>query len=229
MNRKNLINNIALFIALLFHVSGLIGILFTSHKDWFIQNTPVNLLVIAALLIITQTEKNIYFFIFMIVVIIAGFVLEYTGIHTSKIFGNYTYGNVLGFKLFGVPLIIGINWFIVMYCAGIATTAYENRMLKRINAKGLSVDKRVQKISFVIDAALLAVLFDWIIEPVAVKLGYWKWQGDKVPWYNYVCWLVVSALLLALFQRLPFKKQNIFAVHLLMIQVLFFLLLRTFL
>ncbi len=229
MNKKNLTNNIALFIALLFHVSGLIGILFTSHKDWFIQNTPVNLLVMAALLIITQKEKNLYFYLFMFIVIVVGFVLEFTGVHTSKVFGNYTYGNVLGTQLFGVPLIIGINWFIVMYCAGIATTYYENRMLNRINAKGLSVEKRIQKISFVIDAALLAVLFDWIIEPVAMKLGFWHWQSDKIPYFNYVCWLVVSALLLALFQRLPFKKQNIFAVHLLMIQVLFFLLLRTFL
>ena len=229
MNKKNFLNNIALLIALLFHVSGIIGILFTSYKDWFIQNTPVNLLVMAALLIITQKEKNSYFSLFAIIVFLSGFILEFTGVHTSMIFGKYTYGNVLGIKLFGVPLIIGINWFIVMYCAGITTTAYENRMLKRISAKGLSVEKRIQKISFVIDAALLAVFFDWIIEPVAGKLGFWKWQSDKIPYFNYACWLIVSALLLALFQRLPFKKQNIFAVHLLMIQVLFFLLLRTFL
>ncbi len=116
-----------------------------------------------------------------------------------------------------------------MYCVGIATTYYENTMLKRINEKGLSVKQNVQKISFVIDASLVAVLFDWIIEPVAGKLGFWQWQSDKIPFFNYICWFIVSALLLALFQRLPFKKQNIFAVHLLMIQVLFFLLLRTFL
>lgn len=228
MNRK-LINNIALFIALLFHVSGLIGILFTPYKNWFIQNTPVNLLVMAALLIITQTQKNTYFFFFAIVTAITGFVVEYTGVHTSLLFGNYRYGNVLGYTLFKVPLLIAVNWFIVIYCAGVATSAYENRVLKRLHAKGLAVNVRVQKISFVIDAALVAVLFDWILEPVAVKLGFWKWQSDKIPYYNYVCWFIVSALLLALFQRLPFKKQNIFAVHLLMIEVLFFLLLRTFL
>ena len=229
MNKKNLLNNIALFIALLFHVSGIIGILFTPYKNWFIQNTPVNLLVMATLLIITQKQKNIYFFLFVIVCFLTGFVLEYTGVHTSKVFGQYTYGNILGYKLFNVPLVIGINWFIVMYCAGIATTAYENRMLNRINAKGLTVNTTVQKISFVIDASLLAVFFDWLIEPVAVKLGFWQWEGGKIPFFNYVCWLVISALLLALFQRLPFKKQNIFAVHLLIIEILFFLALRTFL
>ena len=229
MNKKNLVNNLALFIALLFHIAGVIGILFTPYKNWFIQNTPVNLLVTAALLIITQKQKNFYFFLFMIITFAVGLVVEYSGANTGLIFGHYNYGNILGIKVLGVPLIIGVNWFIVIYCAGIATQLYENTMLKRISAKGLTINAKVQKISFVIDASLLAVFFDWVLEPVAGKLGFWQWQGDHVPFYNYVCWLVISALLLALFRRLPFNKRNIFAVHLFIIQVLFFLVLRTFL
>jgi putative membrane protein len=229
MNKNHLLNNLALFIALLFHVAGAIGILFTPYKNWFIQNTPVNLLVMAALLVITQKQKNIYFFVFLFISFIAGFVIEYSGINTGLIFGHYKYGNVLGLKVLGVPVIISVNWFIVMYCAGVATQFYENKMLKRIEAKGLTIQPNVQRISFVIDASLLAVFFDWVMEPVAGKLGYWQWNGDNIPFYNYVCWLVVSALLLALFQKLPFNKRNIFAVHLFIIQVLFFLVLRTFL
>ena len=229
MNKKNLVNNLALFIALLFHVAGAIGILFTPYKNWFIQNTPVNLLVMTVLLIITQKQKNVYFFLFILITFIVGFIVEYTGANTGLIFGHYSYGNILGVKLFGVPVIIGVNWFIVMYCAGVATQFYENKMLKRISEKGMSINTNVQKISFVIDASLLAVFFDWIIEPVAGKLGFWQWQGEVIPFYNYVCWLIISAVLLAFFQRLPFNKRNIFAVHLLMIQLLFFLVLRTFL
>lgn len=229
MNKTKLVNNVALFIALLFHTAGAIGILFTPYKNWFIQNTPLNLLVMTALLFITQKQKNIYFFIFIIISFVVGFAVEYSGANTGLIFGHYQYGNILGMKVFGVPLIIGINWFIVMYCAGVATQFYENRMLRRINAKGVTINTRVQKISFVIDASVLAVFFDWVMEPVAEKLGYWKWEGGNIPFYNYVCWLIISALLLALFQRLPFNKRNIFAVHLLIIQALFFLVLRTFL
>ena len=229
MNKKNLVTNIALFIALLFHIAGIIGILFTPYKNWFIQATPVNLLVMAGLIILTQKQKNSYFFYFMIIAFAFGFIVEYTGAHTGLIFGNYTYGNILGIKVLGVPLIIGLNWFIVMYCAGVATQFYENKMLKRIEAKGLTIQSRVQRISFVIDAAVLAVFFDWVMEPVAGKLGFWQWEGGNIPFYNYVCWLIISALLLALFQRLPFNKHNIFAVHLLIIQMLFFLVLRTFL
>jgi len=94
MAKKNLLlNNIALFIALLFHTAGIIGILFTPYKNWFIQNTPINLLLMAALLILTQPQKNWQFFYSMIVTCIAGIAAEIIGTNTSLLFGNYTYGN----------------------------------------------------------------------------------------------------------------------------------------
>jgi putative membrane protein len=66
------------------------------------------------------------------------------------------------------------------------------------------------------------------MEPIAIKLGYWKWGGNgAVPFFNYVCWFLVSLFLLFIFHQLKFDKRNKFALHLLMIQVMFFLLLRT--
>jgi len=82
--------------------------------------------------------------------------------------------------------------------------------------------------SVITDGATLAVIFDWLMEPVAIKLGFWKWQGD-IPVYNYVCWFFISLLMLVLFRACKFNKQNKFAVNLLLIQLLFFLILRTFL
>jgi putative membrane protein len=136
---------------------------------------------------------------------------------------------VLGIKLSGVPLVIAINWFIIIYCAGVATQFYENRMLRRLHERGITISPRMKIISFVTDAALLCVLFDWLMEPVAQKLGYWQWEHGHIPVYNYICWIFISALLLALFRRLDFRRNNIFAVHLFFIQALFFLVLRTFL
>jgi bisanhydrobacterioruberin hydratase len=82
----------------------------------------------------------------------------------------------------------------------------------------------------IIDSALLATFFDWVMEPIAVKLGYWQWLGDgNIPLFNYVCWFGVSTLLMFLFRILSFPKQNQFAVNLLLIQFMFFLILRTLL
>ena len=229
LKKRTLLINAAVFIALLFHISGLIGILFTDHKDWFIRNTVFNLLLMAVLLILTQREKNLHFFLFFFITCLAGICVEIIGTNSAFLFGNYRYGDVLGFKVFGVPLIIGINWFIVIYCTAVVTQFYEDRMLRRLQAREISISRKMQLVSFITDAALLTVFFDWLMEPVAVKLGYWHWQDDKVPVYNYICWLVISALLLWLFRRLAFNRHNIFAVHLLVIQLLFFLVLRTFL
>jgi putative membrane protein len=75
---------------------------------------------------------------------------------------------------------------------------------------------------------LLATLFDWFLEPAAVKLGYWTWLQGSIPIFNYVCWFIISALLMLVFQQSGFKKVNQFAVNLLFIQILFFFAIRTF-
>ena len=221
--------NIALSLALLFHISGLIGILFTTHKDWFIQNTCLHLLLMTALLILTHPQKNKKFFIFFIIAFVIGFMAEVIGVNTELLFGAYVYGDALGIKLFQVPLIIGINWFIIIYCTGMFTQAYENYLLRKINEKGITIKNRMMFASFIIDATFLVFMFDWIMEPVAIKLDYWQWANNTIPLYNYLSWVIISLGLLTVFRKLNRDQQNIFAVHLFIIQVLFFVILRTFL
>jgi len=68
------------------------------------------------------------------------------------------------------------------------------------------------------------------MEPVAIKLGYWKWLGNgAIPMLNYISWFGVSAVLMLVFRLLSFEKTNQFAVNLLLIQFMFFLILRTIL
>jgi bisanhydrobacterioruberin hydratase len=229
MNKKINPHKTALFIALLFHICGLMGILLIPYKDWFIKNTWVNLLVMAVLILLTHRLKNKNFLIFFIITFIAGFAVEVLGMHTGLIFGRYTYGDVLGIKLFNIPLIIGINWFIIIYSTGMFIQVYENYMLKKLIERGIIINHRLKLISFIVDASFLALIFDWVMEPVAVKLGYWQWETARIPLYNYVSWIIVSAILLTLFRKLNGDNRNIFAVHLFIIQLLFFLVLRTFL
>ena len=94
---------------------------------------------------------------------------------------------------------------------------------------GSAMPAWVAAASLVIDGALLATLFDWLMEPVAMKLGFWHWTKEAPPFYNYTCWFIISLLLLIMFRRFSFPKANQFAVHLFIIQVLFFLALRTYL
>ena len=215
-------------IAVLFHAIGLVGILF-FNRQFFVQATALNLLLMFVLLVWTQKEKNGFFLLFVAAAIVLGLAAEIIGVNTGALFGDYSYGNLLGPKFMKVPLIIGINWFVIIYCCGISIHTLLMKAISRISFETKTKPMALKAISVIVDGASIAVFFDWIMEPVAVKLGYWKWHDGTVPFYNYVCWLMVSNIILAIFHFSRFNKQNKFAVNLLLIQMMFFLLLRTFL
>ncbi|MGG9960097.1 carotenoid biosynthesis protein [Ferruginibacter sp. SUN106] len=218
---------IATAIAVLFHAIGFAGIVF--FKDSFIlQSTPINLLLMFGLLAWTQAEKNTSFWIFVLITAAIGIAVEVIGVNTKLLFGDYIYGSVLGPKIKNVPLIIGINWVIIIYCCGVSVHTLLVKAIDKVSTETATPPMALKAVSVIVDGATLAVFFDWLMEPVAVQLGYWKW-ADEIPFYNYLCWFIVAMALLAVFHFLKFNKQNKFAVHLLMIQVMFFLLLRTFL
>ncbi len=220
---------IATAIAVLFHTIGLVGLLYFD-KTFFLAATPFNLMLSFALLIWTQQEKNLHFIVFFIACFLVGVAVEIVGINTGVLFGDYTYGDVLGFKFQNVPLLIGINWFIIIYCSGISIHTLLMKAINRISSDSGKPPTVLKALSVIVDGATLAVFFDWLMEPVAVKLSYWVWNGDgSIPFFNYICWFVISLLLLTKFHFAKFSKQNKFAVNLLLIQLMFFLLLRTFL
>lgn len=217
----------AAVIAVLFHVIGLTGILF-FNRQLFVSLTPFNLLLSAGLLIYTQEEKNRHFFLFVLACFVVGFAAEYIGVNHQLLFGRYVYLKPMGMQWQQVPLVIGINWFMIMYCCGVSIQLLLNKLWNMLKDADQPARNNVGFIAVVLDAALLAVFFDWLMEPVAIKLGWWKWLGDgSVPLLNYLSWFGISALLLLLFRLLSFSKQNQFAVNLLLIQLMFFLILRT--
>ena len=218
----------ATLIAIFFHTIGLIGILY-FNQSFFVQATAFNLLISLLLLFWTGPYKQLTFWIFFIAAAGIGFGSEVVGINTGKLFGLYQYTPNLGPLWMGVPLIIAANWFIVTYCVAITIHAIFDKLSGRLPPTAAKTAPWLKFTSVVIDGATLAIFFDWVMEPVAVKLGYWKWlENGNIPAFNYVSWFVISMTILICFELLPFSRRNKFAVHLLLIQIMFFLLLRTF-
>jgi putative membrane protein len=204
--------NTSLFIALLVHIAGVIGIAF-FNRSFFVAMTPVNLLLMFFLLTWNEISVNRQWLIFLAVAFFTGFVTEIIGVNTGRLFGHYAYGSLLGPKLLGVPFLIGINWFCIVYCS-------LQLVLNWIPAL------KTQWMGASVFVAFFATLFDWLMEPVAMVLGYWQWERGVVPVYNYICWFLISFLLCVIYFRVsPFRK-NAFAIPLLVIQLLFFLVLR---
>ncbi|HVZ24995.1 MAG TPA: carotenoid biosynthesis protein, partial [Sediminibacterium sp.] len=189
---------IATAIALLFHLSGVIGILWSAHADWFIRHTPLNLLLMALLLIWVQPDKSWSFWLFTGMVFVVGMGAEITGVQTGNLFGSYHYGSIMGWQFAGVPLLIGINWVVVILCCAGWMQLLHGWAEKKLGREGAVLPPRLASLSWVLDGALLAVFFDWVMEPVALKLGFWTWSDAEIPVYNYSCWFLLSAALLYL-------------------------------
>jgi putative membrane protein len=183
----------------------------------------------AILLVWNQPEKNGAFFSFLFISFFIGMGAEMIGVNTGKLFGNYHYGVNMGAKFNAVPWLIGLNWFVLMFCCGVVMTKLHTWIKAQYEASGFTMTRVIEKLSLVFDGASIALFFDWIMEPVAVKLGFWEWKDGVIPNYNYVCWFLISMCLLWIFSKLRFNKDNHFAVDLLIIQVLFFLTLRIYL
>jgi bisanhydrobacterioruberin hydratase len=221
---------IAVFLALLFHVSGAIGILYSPYAAWFIAHTPLTLLLMAVLLFWNQPKPWKKEWAFLVLCFAVGFGVEVIGVNTGFLFGHYQYGAVLGPRFLGVPWLIGINWWVTVSMALSVTHRFSAWALSQMPGAENEADQpQWVAAAQLIDAALLATFFDWILEPVAMQLGFWQWSGNVVPFYNYVCWFLVSLVLVYVSRKWKRNPANPFALHLLLIESIFFITLRIFL
>jgi bisanhydrobacterioruberin hydratase len=219
----------ALIVAIAFHLFGLIGML--MGISFFKNSTPIHLLVCTLLIMYTHRKPNLPFFSFAIFAFGLGMIVEILGVNTGIFFGDYAYGQVMGPMFKGVPFTIGLNWFVVLYMCAVLFGSFQRMSLRKMAQLGMPEPNKIYLIfSFITNVAGLAVLFDWILEPAAIKLGFWQWKpNNEIPLYNYMCWAIFSLPIAAIAKYTQIELINKFAIHLLMIQTLFFLILRTFL
>jgi putative membrane protein len=197
----------SLVFLIIIYTVGVIG-LNTNWGDEIAALTPYTLGLSAIVLLLNHREWNRYFVIFIIFTSISGYLIELIGIETRLIFGNYTYGETLGYKLYGVPVVMGLNWFLMVYSCG---------MVANLFRFGLFLKSVV--------GAFLMVILDLSLEPVAVNLDFWTWENGIIPIQNYIAWFIVAFVLLIYFHKLELKKMNRIAVGLFIIQYIFFFIL----
>jgi len=183
--------NISIFIIWLVHISGLLGMVFYD-LDFFAGYTSLNLFLMSIILFanIKLNNKNQIFALLLIFLI--GMLSEFIGVNYGLIFGEYIYGNNLGFKLFGVPFLIGLNWVILtVICANIASILIKNNSI----------------IQIIILGTLLMLFMDFVMEPIAPKLDLWKFKNLVVPTSNYIGWLIISILTQTIY-NIQFKEKE---------------------
>ncbi|MDB5023874.1 MAG: hypothetical protein JWP78_1629 [Mucilaginibacter sp.] len=199
-------NKQVICIIILFHLIGLIGLSIPLTRSIFIELVPYHLLLMLVIIMLSHQNTGGRLFIFFFCLFILGYSIEWLGVNKHLLFGQYRYGQTLGLKISGVPLIIGANWYLLTYSTAV--------LVQRSRLKSMFLR--------VIAGALLLVSLDMLIEPAAVRLDYWHWANGVIPVKNYCCWFFISALMLLLFESFHFKKQSIAAPVFLGMQFAFF-------
>jgi len=155
---------------------GVVGHLWAVTLPLMLAITPLFLPLTGALALsnaFPRGERRLMGWIVLTFLVTYG--LEVLGVHTGLVFGSYLYGSGLGPTVLGVPPLIGFNW--VLVCLG-ALRLVQDLPLPRWGRPVL--------------AAFLALGFDWVMEPVAIELGYWAWAGGDIPLQNYFAWFAIA-------------------------------------
>ncbi len=194
-----------IFILAIYYLVGLLGVSF--FPSVFIPLSWISLLASAVILAFFHEKINLKFLLAVTCIVFIGFAIEVFGVGTGLIFGDYIYGNGLGKKIYGVPIIIGLNWFVLVYCS--------NQISKYILDLGLW--------SGAAFSSLLMVFVDYILEWVAPTLDYWKFARQVPPLQNYVAWFFVSLFFSLSFGKSLTQNRNYLALPYLVIQITFFI------
>ena len=196
---------ISTFVLLLFYVSGIIGIAIPSVRDFFLNKTAFNLCLTAGIYVWSMENYSKKMIFAFLAIFSIGYFVEVAGVWTGILFGEYSYGEPLGFKIFDVPLTIGINWFLLGFSSyTISKSIFTNRVFATLFA------------------ALAMTILDIIIEPVAIKLDFWSWEAITPPIQNYVMWFIVAVFVQIVLHTFDLKTKPKASFLVFGCQVLFF-------
>lgn len=195
------------------YLVGVVGFVVPYTQGIFIDLTPLNLLFSLIVLIyaVKSDLKLIHWGVFLLVYAI-GFIIELIGTNTGWPFGSYAYGDVLGVKLYETPLLIGVNWLVLILSTHLV-------LAKTVSNKVL--------IPFIGATAML--IFDLVLEPIAITTGMWTWAELEIPFENYVSWWIIAFVLHFLMLLLRFNRGAKVGMAVFVAQLVFFIVLNIFL
>jgi|LakMenEpi03Aug12_release.lakeMendotaPanAssembly.Ray.scaffolds.fasta_scaffold423995_2 putative membrane protein len=194
----------SIFLIWLFHVSGIIGILI-GYENWFVGLTPLNLLLCFGVVLWNIEPFSIKEMLILLIPFVIGFYAEYIGVHYGFLFGSYRYGDNLGYKLADIPLMIGINWALLIYAS-----------------TGLSRYFSVNRYVRIVIASFLMVFLDFFMETTAPRFDFWVFKDGVAPLQNYIGWFLVALIANSCYMFFRPKVNQVLATHLYAVMLIFF-------
>ena len=202
----------SIFFLWLINISGFFGML-SDQNEFFLSTTPYVLSLTLLLLILNHNLSSKKSKIGLMLIFLFGLIVELLGVNYGLFFGDYSYGDNLGSKIYGVPYVIGFNWVLLI----IATGSVSDKLIK---------GRKIYKIIF---ASFLMVLIDLLMEKSAPKLDFWEFVISPVPFSNYLWWFIFSLCFQYIFFKTVKTREYYLSSNILVIQFIFFGMLAVFL
>ena len=198
-------NYIAIALLAIFYLVGIFGLSNPQWQPLFLSLTPFNLLLTLGVFFWANESLNKNLILSFIITFIIGYGVEVAGVHTGVLFGIYHYGSALGIKLLDVPLLIGVNWFLLAISSrGIVEKISKNRYVQ------------------IVLSALLMVFLDILIEPVAIQLDFWSWENNVIPLQNFAMWFITAIVIQYILNKLKPTLNIVICLGVYITQLVFF-------
>src|SRR3954453_14445198 len=127
-----------------------------------------------------------------------GLVAESVGVATGWPFGQYAYTGTLGPEVLGVPVVVPMAWVMMAWPALVVA--------RTLVARGPAVAAV---------GAVALTAWDVFLDPQMVAAGHWTWFDTApglplipgIPLTNYIGWLLVSVVIMAILDRTLPREQ----------------------
>ncbi len=193
------------------YLVGILGFMVPALNPIFISLTPYNIIGSFIVAWIFHKKWELSHISTLLLIGIMGFFVELLGVKTGLIFGNYHYGATFGPKWQSVPYLIGLNWAaMVFYSSSFLAPRIKNTVIRSLAG------------------GALMTLYDFFLEPVAMRYDFWHWKNGIVPLQNYAAWFVFASLFHFLLNAVTKPIKNRTAATLFFIQGGFFIVLYVF-
>ncbi len=188
-----------------YYMIGFAGFVINYTYDIFRQLISVSIVLSVVLMMLYHRNWSRRFMVVSLIIFVCGWGIEFIGTKTGFPFGAYSYTRLLVPLLGGVPLILGLNWFFLVYCTFVISSFIPSTNTVRSLA-----------------GALMMTAYDLLLEPFATHTGMWEWEAGTIPLSNYISWFVISFIFLRLMYINKPEKQNKPGIYVFVFQAGFF-------
>ena len=135
------------------------------------------------------TGKRIFWSLLLVLIITLG--VEYLGSKTGFPFGKYHYTPALQPQVAGVPIIIPLAWFMMLFPAWAIAETILSALRKRLSSSYWIV--------FAFFSGLVFTSWDLYLDPQMVGRDLWQWDQPGgyfgIPWLNFLGWWLTATII----------------------------------